>query len=199
MSSKMSSKDKPPEPRRGEVVASTGRPWQHRWYDICSDCAVTVPSFVMCLWPFLLPTIASKVGHFPAGGTRRRFAVVIICLVSIVIAFEAASILTAGVCETTQQSPSCGVLYLTEALAAVCSLLLCLIVHSLRRHVQKLSNIMPICSCCTTSGDAEEAIFTYFCTSCSIMQLGREVDVGDEIVYCTIPEVREVPVQGLHL
>ena len=64
------------------------RAWRYAFFDIFSDCSVTIPSCIECCWPWLLTAIAQKAKFFPFGGNARCFIFIVTLLVIIRVSIE---------------------------------------------------------------------------------------------------------------
>jgi hypothetical protein len=169
---------------------------------------VTIPSALECLWPWLMTDIAAKAAYYPIGGSKRTFfCMLLFAVLCGVIAQVGMGALRAACYEgeslpeetssyasdTTEESWSdsdgCtalrGVWSALSLLSSAASLLLCFVLFLLRQRIRRLRNISPTTGQCPSG--VEDALLSCACPCCALMQLGREVDSGDSVTYCSVP------------
>jgi hypothetical protein len=131
--------------------------------------------------------------YFPIGGTARSFLVCVVLLVYVdllsQVGLNAYRMITGSA--TCSTGWNCVIEYLIDVITVLCSLFLCAITIALRHRARSDRSIGGRCVA------EEDVCLTVCCLPCSLMQLGREVEAGPEIVYCELPrgDTRPAPAQ----
>lgn len=164
--------------------ASPTRHWMHSPFDVLGDCRVTIPACVVPLSPWLYSAIAKQLNYFPIGGSPRSFLVCVSMLVFIELVFQVALgayKIATGASPMCSSGVVCATEYVVDAITIVTSLFLCALVVVLRHRARSDRSIEYRCVA------EEDVCLSLWCLPCSLIQLGREVDAGAEVVYCALP------------